>query len=184
MWSSNKVTTSRWPGSAEPAQHSAKRCFTRLRASPPFPPTVTPTGGGRDGSRYIRHRPPGNPKPTAGHAIEAALDGSLVCTFSALQLFTFSVRQFWRFFNGWMEGTRWCIGIAGRGASQWSERFLGITDWDPSVCKSNRLHVHIVQFSFIKFGVYSIYSSKMTGDFLAILNFNRLFLKLDRFICN
>ena len=35
---------------------------------------------------------------------------------------------------------------------QWSGRFLGITGWDPSVCKSNRLHVDILQFSFIKLG--------------------------------
>ena len=30
--------------------------------------------------------------------------------------------------------------------------FLGITGWDPSVCKSNRLHVDILQFLFIKLG--------------------------------
>jgi len=28
-------------------------------------------------------------------------------------------------------------------------RFLGIIGWDSSVCKSNRLHVDILQFSFI-----------------------------------
>ena len=33
-------------------------------------------------------------------------------------------------------------------------------------------------------GVYSIYSSKMMGNFPAVLNFYRLFLKLNRFICN
>ena len=32
--------------------------------------------------------------------------------------------------------------------------------------------------------VYSIDSSKIIGNFLAVLNFNRLFLKLYRFICN
>ena len=33
---------------------------------------------------------------------------------------------------------------------QWSGRFLGIiTGWDPRVCKPNRLHVDILQFSFI-----------------------------------
>ena len=32
---------------------------------------------------------------------------------------------------------------------QSSGRFLGITGWDPSVCTSNRLHVHIIQLSFI-----------------------------------
>ena len=30
------------------------------------------------------------------------------------------------------------------------EIFLGIIDWYPSVCKSNRLHVDILWFSFIK----------------------------------
>ena len=32
--------------------------------------------------------------------------------------------------------------------------------------------------------VYSINSSKMVGNFPALFNFNRLFLKLNRFICN
>ena len=33
------------------------------------------------------------------------------------------------------------------GQGQWSGTFLGIiTGWDPSVCKSNRLHVYILQF--------------------------------------
>ena len=35
---------------------------------------------------------------------------------------------------------------------QWSGRFLGIPGWDPSVCKSHRLHVDILRFSFIKLG--------------------------------
>ena len=36
---------------------------------------------------------------------------------------------------------------------QWSGRFLGIiTGWNHSVCKSNRLHVHILHFSFTKPG--------------------------------
>ena len=34
--------------------------------------------------------------------------------------------------------------------NQWSGRFLGIIGWDPSVCKSNRLYVDILRFSFIK----------------------------------
>ena len=33
-------------------------------------------------------------------------------------------------------------------------RFSGISGWDPSACKSNRLHVHILRFSFIKLGGY------------------------------
>ena len=51
----------------------------------------------------------------------------------------------------------------------------------PSVCKSNRLHVDIVQFSF---GVYSMKFSKMIGNFPAVLNLKQLFLKLNWFICN
>jgi hypothetical protein len=31
---------------------------------------------------------------------------------------------------------------------------LGIIGWDPSVRKSNRLHVDILRFSFIKLGCY------------------------------
>ena len=55
----------------------------------------------------------------------------------------------------------------------------------PVFYKSSRLHVDILRISFNKFwGVYSIDSSKMIGDFPAVLNFNRLFLKLNRFICN
>ena len=36
-------------------------------------------------------------------------------------------------------------------SKQWSGIFLGIIGWDPSVCKSNRLHVDILRFSFIGF---------------------------------
>ena len=60
---------------------------------------------------------------------------------------------------------------------------LAITGWNPSVYKSNRLHVHILRFSFVKLGVYSIDSSKMIDNFHVDFNFNRLFLKLNRFIC-
>ena len=35
---------------------------------------------------------------------------------------------------------------------QRSGRILGIIGWDPSVCKSNRLHVDILRFPFIKLG--------------------------------
>ena len=35
---------------------------------------------------------------------------------------------------------------------QWLGRFLGTIGGDPSVCKSNRLHVDILWFSFIKLG--------------------------------
>ena len=37
---------------------------------------------------------------------------------------------------------------------QWSGGFLGITCWDPSVCKSNRLYVNILLFSFINLGIF------------------------------
>ena len=44
--------------------------------------------------------------------------------------------------------------------NQWLGRFLGITGWNLSVCKSNRLYVDILRFSFIKFGLfYKILSS-------------------------
>ena len=38
--------------------------------------------------------------------------------------------------------------------------------------------------SFHWIGVYLISSSKMIGNFLAVLNFSRLFLKINCFICN
>ena len=57
---------------------------------------------------------------------------------------------------------------------------------DPCDSKSNRLHVDIFQFWCIhSFEVYSIIdSSKMIGKYSEVLNFNRLFLKLNGFICN
>ena len=68
------------------------------------------------------------------------------------------------------------------GVDRWSGRLLGIiTSSDLSVCKSNRLHPPV----FIdEIGVYSTDSSKMIGNFPAVLNFNRLFLKLNQFIRN
>ena len=35
---------------------------------------------------------------------------------------------------------------------QGSGRFVGVTGWDPSVCKSNWVHVHNLRFTFIKLG--------------------------------
>ena len=67
---------------------------------------------------------------------------------------------------------------------QWSGRFLGMTGCDPSVCKSNRWHVDMLRFSFTKLRYILWNSSKMIGNFPAVLNFNQLFLKLNRFICN
>ena len=62
--------------------------------------------------------------------------------------------------------------------------FLIIIGWNPSVCKSNWLHVNILRFSFIKLGLYSINSPKMIGNLPTVFNFNQLFLKLNQFICN
>jgi hypothetical protein len=53
--------------------------------------------------------------------------------------------------------------------------FLGITGQDPSVPKSNWLHVDIFQIFFIKLGIF-YKSSRLTNDFLDVLNVNRLFL--------
>ena len=53
-----------------------------------------------------------------------------------------------------------------------------------SVCESNRLHVDILWVFLYEDGVYFINSSKMIGNFPAVSNFNRLFLKINRFICS
>ena len=51
--------------------------------------------------------------------------------------------------------------------------------------KSNQWQVHIFWFCFHSFQVYSIDSSKMFGNFPhKVSDFNRLFLKLNRSICN
>ena len=64
-------------------------------------------------------------------------------------------------------------------------KFLGIVCQDPSDSKSNQLHVDIFRFCLYSFEVlYSIDSSKMISKFPEVSNFNRLFLKLHRFICN
>ena len=56
-------------------------------------------------------------------------------------------------------------------------RFLNIISQNPSVSKSNWLHVVIFQYFVIDLGIYSIDSSTMTGgNFPKVLNFNRLFL--------
>jgi hypothetical protein len=50
----------------------------------------------------------------------------------------------------------------------------------PSDSKPNRLHVDIFRICFYSFEVYSfIHSSKMVGNYPGVLNFNRLFLKLN-----
>ena len=67
---------------------------------------------------------------------------------------SFRVQMFTFIFNFFV--TYWCLKKSGLGSvedtDQWSGRILGITGWDPSVCKSNRLHVHILRFSFSKLG--------------------------------
>ena len=56
---------------------------------------------------------------------------------------------------------------------------------DPSDSKSSRLHVDIFRFwCFHSFKVYSVNFSKTIGNPTEVSNFNELFLKLNRFICN
>ena len=38
--------------------------------------------------------------------------------------------------------------------NQWLRRFLDTMGWDPSVCKSNRLHADILRLSFSRLGYY------------------------------
>ena len=56
----------------------------------------------------------------------------------------------------------------------------------PRDSKSSRLHVEVIfRFCFHSFEVYCcVDSSRMIGNSLKVSNFNRLFLKLHRFICN
>ena len=64
---------------------------------------------------------------------------------------------------------------------------LYIVGQDHVILNPNRLHVDTFRFCYFhSFEVYSsIDSSKMIGDSLAeVSNFHRLFLKLNRFICN
>ena len=50
------------------------------------------------------------------------------------------------------NGKKGYLGTFLHRGKQWSRRFLGMIVWDPSVCKSNRLHIDILQFSFIRLG--------------------------------
>ena len=75
----------------------------------------------------------------------------------------------------------------GMGLSQCPGSFWAyIVRQDPSDSKSNQLHVDIFQFCFYSFEeVYSVDSSKMIRNSPEISNFNRLDLKLNRFlVCN
>ena len=61
-------------------------------------------------------------------------------------------------------------------------KLLGIFGQAPSDSRTNRLHVNIYGVCFHSFEVYSIDSSKTIGKFREVLmNFNRLFLELNRF---
>ena len=64
--------------------------------------------------------------------------------------------------------------------------YIYIVGQDPSDFKSNHLHVdNIFWFCFHSLEAYSsIDSSNMIGNSAEVLHFNRLFLKLTRFICN
>ena len=44
--------------------------------------------------------------------------------------------------------------------------FWGTTGWDPSACKSNRLHVNILRFSFMKLGYVPYFPLKWSVIFL------------------
>ena len=56
-------------------------------------------------------------------------------------------------------------------------RFLGIVGQNPSVSKSNWLHVVIFLFFLYKIKVYSIDSSIMISKFYEVLNLDWLCLK-------
>ena len=60
-------------------------------------------------------------------------------------------------------------------------RFLGIIRRHPSVSKFNQLHVDV--FRFFCIWIWGIFS-KVIGGFPQVWNFNRLFPKLNRFICD
>jgi hypothetical protein len=72
--------------------------------------------------------------------------------------------------------------------AQWSGRFLGITGWGPTGLQVRPVDYMWTSSGVFRYeiGVYSIDSSKMMGNFnfLQSWNFNRLFLKLNRFLCN
>ena len=69
-----------------------------------------------------------------------------------------------------------------QGKKQCPWKILGIIGQDPTVSKSNWLHVDIFRFFLYYLEAYSIDSSKMTSKFPKVLNFDQLFLKLNRFM--
>ena len=62
--------------------------------------------------------------------------------------------------------------------------FWGIISRDPSVSKSNQLHVDIFRVFLYYCEVYSLNSSKMIYKFLEVLKSHRLNPKPNGFICN
>jgi hypothetical protein len=64
-----------------------------------------------------------------------------------------------------------------------SRLILGVLICDPSVSKSNQLHVDVFWFWFL-FSLHWLYIFSSLSNFDGILNFDQLFLKLNRFICN
>ena len=63
-----------------------------------------------------------------------------------------------------------------------SKEFLGIIGPNPSVSKSNQLHVGIFSFFFIDLRHILYIPLTWLVIFFEVLNFNRLFLKLNWFI--
>ena len=53
----------------------------------------------------------------------------------------------WTFLSG---SHNFMVTAFGSYVKQWSGRFFSISGWEPGVCKSNRLHVHILWFPCIK----------------------------------
>ena len=60
----------------------------------------------------------------------------------------------------------WKMSTCNHRLGQRSGRVLGTTGWDPSVCKSNRLHVDILRFSFMKLGYILYFFLKWSVFFL------------------
>ena len=64
-------------------------------------------------------------------------------------------------------------------------RLLYIVGQNPNVSKSSRLEVIIFQFlNLLIQGIFYICPAKLIGEFLEVVNFNQLFLKLNQFIYN
>jgi hypothetical protein len=83
--------------------------------------------------------------------------------------------------HAWVR-SRWSV----IGRQQWSGRFFGQNQRLRSSCLQVQPVTCWQPPAFLYWiGVYSINSSKIIGNSLAVSNFNRrLFLKLNRFICN